>query len=308
MSSSTNYITSLFVGRTSAKTSAAEIKTVIDTFLGGDAVLRTDFVLKKDGRTGRTFKTAFIHFNQWPDTDVSIATEATILAGEPVQIPYNETGYWKCYQNKMDEPTDLRSVGVFIPRVDADTTETLVRETFKYILGTDIISRIDFIPKKDRNDAPYLATYIHFNTWPDTDISNEVQQKLLAGEDVNVFYGAGKRDMWKCVLNRNANGSGRVIDRREVVKPDKNAAPYVQFGTAPTTPPANTIPLAPPVLRRNDHTDVGMSATRQAFDVSGCPIDIGANANLAAAFETARGIDNRPAWMSSVSEEEDSLV
>ena len=82
---------------------------------------------------GKSFKTLFVHFNQWPDTEVARQAETDILAGKHVDIHYNDSGFWRCVENKMPEPRDLRTSGIFIPRVDSNTTEEQVKDVAEIV-------------------------------------------------------------------------------------------------------------------------------------------------------------------------------
>jgi len=303
-STTTTKITGLYLARATIKTSSSELKRVIDDYLDGDAVLRCDTVIKKD-KNGKSYKTFFVHIKSWPLTYTSRQMEEQILGGESVQIQYNNTGsYWKFTQNKMSEPSDLRTNGIFIPRTDEDTTEEVIRTAFSNVLGNDTISRVDFVSKKDRHDKPYCSAYVHFASWPDTEVSAEIQGKLVRGDNVSVYY--LDRSYWKCVLNHNINGSGRIIDNRDKKgRPSigdyngKSVAPYIVIDNV-STPILTTTPiLSPPKLIRQRCVDINTCDNLNGYRVNLDELfdSVATDANTTEFDDTAM-----PVWMNTNNE------
>lgn len=304
--------TGLFVFRASMKTTAKEVMDTIDTFLGGDAVLRVDIVLKRD-KNGKSFKTLFIHFNQWPDTDVARQVEADILTGKHIDIHYDDSGFWRCVENKMPEPRDLRTSSIFIPRVDSNTTEEQVKDVFAtafhgYVdIRSSHITRVTFVPKTDKNNNPYKAAYVHFAEFERTESTTNFFCDAGSGRGANLRYGPYPRDVWKCVINHNTIGGGTVIDKRDHEKTDKKVAvgPYIVVHdiqaptTAPSTPAqSSTSIVPPPILRRSVAS--GTHTSRAVIGADGRHSIV--PQSLADAFDASEssqraGISNIPAWM-----------
>jgi hypothetical protein len=302
--------TGLFVYRCHIKTTGQEMKCVIDTFLGGDAVRRVDFVIRKDKKTGKSFRTAFIHFNQWPDTDVSRQAEVDVLSGKPVDIVYSGTRFWRVNLNKMPEPRDLRTKSIFMPRINADTTEEQIKDVFATAFHgpdaegrTSHITRINMVPKTDKNGNPYLAAYVHFSEWDMTESAQYFFGDAANDGGATLQWGDGNRDTWLCLLNRNTMGSGTTIDKRAEEAANAKTTkkgPYIAVSDirdSPATP--DSVPslasIIPPVLRRQ-------------VAIRGCNVEGAVGENSLAprnlidelnAVETSKrmGISNIPAWM-----------
>jgi hypothetical protein len=301
------------------KTTAQEVKDVMDRFLGGNAVRRVDMVLKRD-KQQRNYKTLFVHFNQWPDTEKARQVEADILVGKAVNVHYSDRGFWKCAENKMPEPRDLRTDSIFIPRVDADTTEDQIKATFATgFYGPDDesksshITRINVIPKTDRNGKPYQAAYVHFAEWEMTDSAKHFFRDAGAERGANLRYDQNPRDFWKCVLNRNTMGSGSVVDKRDQEKEQEKVAvgPYISVNDIqppappPTTPTNQQTPatVSPPALRRT----TAMGSRARVVEGADGDHTVDPQSLLAAfnAAETSKrnGISNVPAWMDKLAED-----
>ena len=302
-------ITSLFVYRCPMQTTGQEVKQVVDQLLGGDTVRRVDVVLKK-ANDGKSFKSLFVHFNAWPNTDVACQIEADILNGKSVDIIYSGTRFWRANLNKLPEPRDLYTQSIFMPRVNADTTEDQIKDVFATAFhGPDDenksshITRVNLIPKKDKNDKPYNTVYIHFAEWEMTESAKHFMYDATNEGGATLQWGDGTRDTWLCLLNRNTMGGGTTIDKREAATATKvkKTGPYITLSdnvagnnvyNIPATPaPSPSISgLPPPVLRRQvaggriDH-DITGTNLMNAFN----PVDSSQRA----------GVSNVPAWIAS---------
>lgn len=299
-------ITSMFVYRSPMQTTGQEVKRVIDQLLGGDAVRRVDMVMKKDKKTSKSFKTLFVHFNQWPDTDISRQMEKDVLDGKSIDITYSGTRFWRATLNRMPEPRDLRTKSIFMPRINADTTEEQIKEVFATAFHgpnaedrTSHITRINMVPKKDKNGKPYNATYIHFAEWEMTESANHFFGDA-ANNGATLQWGDSNRDTWLCLLNRNTMGSGTTIDKRaeeaSTPKTNKKRGPYISVSDTrdiPATPDSapSLTDIPPPVLRRQ----VAMCRAMGGVDHM---VPRNLNGALNAAESSQRmGVSNIPAWM-----------
>ena len=53
-----------------------------------------DIIIKKTNQ-GKSYKVAYIHFNNWADTEFANSIKNKIISGEEIKIVYDFPWYWK---------------------------------------------------------------------------------------------------------------------------------------------------------------------------------------------------------------------
>lgn len=77
-------------------------ETIMDTFedQGIGKVKEIDFVEKMD-KNGKIYNTAFIHFEQWYDSIITINFQERVKnPNKEARIVYNDPWFWVCFENK----------------------------------------------------------------------------------------------------------------------------------------------------------------------------------------------------------------
>ena len=126
---------------------------------------------------------------------------------------------------------------ICIPRVFANITWRVIKDTIEELLGKGCVERVDLVSKTTDDGQPFGRVFIHFRYWPQTESAQEIRQQLLAGGSVKIVY--DEPWYWKCSMSRVAKPN------RERTK----TAAYVEYDKilAPPAPPAGADPPASPV-------------------------------------------------------------
>ena len=94
---------SIFIPRVTCQTSEQYIKEVFDYFLCGECVKKVDLIIKEDGRTGKMYQIAFVHFTKVPETEETKELKEKLEKGESVMLTYNYPWYWVLRKNTSAE-------------------------------------------------------------------------------------------------------------------------------------------------------------------------------------------------------------
>lgn len=81
-----------------------------------------------------------------------------------------------------------QQLSLFVPYMFANITEARVSKVFSALrLGE--VSRVDFVPKTDKNGKNYNAAYIHFNIWYDSDTVAHFQGRVTnTDKEARIVY------------------------------------------------------------------------------------------------------------------------
>uniref|UniRef100_A0A6C0F5V1 Uncharacterized protein n=1 Tax=viral metagenome TaxID=1070528 RepID=A0A6C0F5V1_9ZZZZ len=129
-------------------------------------------------------------------------------------------------------------LSICIPRAHKNITSQRVRDTFRR-LNLGCIDNVDVVSKTTKDGGePFVTIYVHFSNWNhDNPEAKKFREKIMKGEQVNIFYDEPKTWFWKCSLNR----------LRKSHKSSEVPAPApVAAASAPPPPP----PMSPPRLPR----------------------------------------------------------
>jgi len=81
-----------------------------------------------------------------------------------------------------------QQLSLFVPYMFANITEARVSKVFSALLLGEV-SRVDFVPKTDKNGKSYNAAYIHFNLWYDSDTVAHFQERVTNSEkEARIVY------------------------------------------------------------------------------------------------------------------------
>jgi hypothetical protein len=81
-----------------------------------------------------------------------------------------------------------QQLSLFVPYMFANITEVRVSKVFSALLLGEV-SRVDFVPKTDKNGKSYNAAYIHFNLWYDSDTVAHFQERVTNSEkEARIVY------------------------------------------------------------------------------------------------------------------------
>ena len=126
-------------------------------------------------------------------------------------------------------------LSICIPRAHKNITSQRVRNTFQR-LNLGCIDNVDVVSKTTKDGGESFVTiYVHFSIWNhDNPEAKKFREKIMKGEQVNIFYDEPKTWFWKCSLNRlrKSHKSSEV--------------PAVVAAVAAPPPP----PMSPPCLPR----------------------------------------------------------
>ena len=126
-------------------------------------------------------------------------------------------------------------LSICIPRAHKNITSQRVRDIFRR-LNLGCIDDVDVVSKttKDCGES-FVTIYVHFSNWNyDNPEAKKFREKIMKGEQVNIFYDEPKTWFWKCSLNR----------LRKSHKSSEVPAP------APVAAPPPPPPMSPPRLPR----------------------------------------------------------
>lgn len=94
-------------------------------------------------------------------------------------------------------------LSICIPRAHKSITSQRVRDTFRR-LNLGCIDNVDVVSKTTKDGGePFVTIYVHFSNWNhDNPEAKKFREKIMKGEQVNIFYDEPKTWFWKCSLNR----------------------------------------------------------------------------------------------------------
>ena len=94
-------------------------------------------------------------------------------------------------------------LSICIPRAHKNITSQRVRDTFQR-LNLGCIDNVDVVSKTTKDGGESFVTiYVHFSNWNhDNPEAKKFREKIMKGEQVNIFYDEPKTWFWKCSLNR----------------------------------------------------------------------------------------------------------
>jgi len=131
-------------------------------------------------------------------------------------------------------------LSICIPRAHKNITSQRVHDTFRR-LNLGCIDDVDVVSKTTKDGGePFVTIYVHFSNWNyDNPEAKKFREKIMKGEQVNIFYDEPKTWFWKCSLNRlrKSHKSSEV--------PAVVAAVVAAVAAAPPPPP-----MSPPRLPR----------------------------------------------------------
>jgi hypothetical protein len=121
-------------------------------------------------------------------------------------------------------------LSICIPRAHKNITSQRVRDTFQR-LNLGWIDDVNVVSKTTKDGGePFVTIYVHFSNWNhDNPEAKKFREKIMKGEQVNIFYDEPKTWFWKCSLNRLR----------------KSHAPVAAVAAPPPPPP-----MSPPRLPR----------------------------------------------------------
>ena len=106
-----------------------------------------------------------------------------------------------------------QSMSVFIPRVFSNITSERIIHVFKNNL-IGIIEYVDLVAKMDNNGVMYNSAYIHFQSWFDNSITQNIQEKIMNGKVTRVIYD----DPWHWILLENKAITKKVGNERRKIR------------------------------------------------------------------------------------------
>ena len=94
-------------------------------------------------------------------------------------------------------------LSICIPRAHKNITSQRVRDTFRR-LNLGCVDDVDVVSKTTKDGGePFVTIYVHFSKWNyDNPEAKKFREKIMKGEQVNIFYDEPKTWFWKCSLNR----------------------------------------------------------------------------------------------------------
>jgi hypothetical protein len=130
-------------------------------------------------------------------------------------------------------------LSICIPRAHKNITSQRVRDTFRR-LNLGCIDDVDVVSKTTKDGGESFVTiYVHFSNWNyDNPEAKKFREKIMKGEQVNIFYDEPKTWFWKCSLNRL---------RKSHKSSEVPAAVAAVAAVAAAPPPP---PMSPPRLPR----------------------------------------------------------
>ena len=128
-------------------------------------------------------------------------------------------------------------LSICIPRAHKHITSQRVRDTFRR-LNLGCIDDVNVVSKTTKDGGESFVTiYVHFSNWNyDNPEAKKFREKIMKGEQVNIFYDEPKTWFWKCSLNRLLRKSHKSSE-----------VPAVVAAVAAPPPPP---PMSPPRLPR----------------------------------------------------------
>lgn len=84
------------------------VKEVFEELFGVGSIERVDVVNRNSAGRGNEFTKIFIHFKEWPDTEMATQFKRNILDDKCMKIVYDEPWYWKCYKNNSQRRSYTR--------------------------------------------------------------------------------------------------------------------------------------------------------------------------------------------------------
>lgn len=93
-------------------------------------------------------------------------------------------------------------LSICIPRAHKNITSQRVRDTFQR-LNLGCIDDVDVVSKTTKDGEHFVTIYVHFSNWNhDNPEAKKFREKIMKGEQVNIFYDEPKTWFWKCSLSR----------------------------------------------------------------------------------------------------------
>ena len=131
-------------------------------------------------------------------------------------------------------------LSICIPRAHKSITSQRVRDTFRR-LNLGCIDDVDVVSKTTKDGGESFVTiYVHFSNWNhDNPEAKKFREKIMKGEQVNIFYDEPKTWFWKCSLNR-------LRKSHKSHKSSEVTAVAAAVAAAAAPPP----PMSPPHLPR----------------------------------------------------------
>ena len=131
-------------------------------------------------------------------------------------------------------------LSICIPRAHKNITSQRVRDTFRR-LNLGCIDDVDVVSKTTKDGGEHFVTiYVHFSNWNyDNPEAKKFREKIMKGEQVNIFYDEPKTWFWKCSLNR-------LRKSHKSHKSSEVTAVAAAVAAAAAPPP----PMSPPHLPR----------------------------------------------------------
>jgi hypothetical protein len=129
-------------------------------------------------------------------------------------------------------PIKMSSRSVFIPRVFANISKERIAKVFDS-LDLAIVDKIDFVRKQGEN-GPYNAVYVHLKYWLSTDASREFRDRLFNNADgAKLVY----EDPWFWVVLPNTSTNKVSVKNNVRDKHETAAIKALRDAKSPIAPP-----------------------------------------------------------------------
>ncbi len=169
----------------------------------------------------------------------------TIMASASSSSPgWNKVEGKRRKSGKSRNSEQLAGLGlsICIPRAHKNITSQRVRDAFQR-LNLGCIDHVDVVSKSTKEGEPFVTIYVDFSKWKhDNPEAMKFREKIMKGEQVNIFYDEPNPWFWKCALNRH----GKSHNHKSSVVPSATAPVAAAAPVSAPPPPLTT--SSPPRL------------------------------------------------------------
>lgn len=169
------------------------------------------------------------------------ASSASSASSESSESSESSPG-WNKVEGKRRKSgnSEQLPLSICIPRAHKNITSQRVHDTFRR-LNLGCIDDVDVVSKTTKDGGePFVTIYVHFSNWNyDNPEAKNFREKIMKGEQVNIFYDEPKTWFWKCSLNR-------LRKSHKSHKSSEVPAVVAAVAAAAAPPP----PMSPPHLPR----------------------------------------------------------
>ena len=122
------------------------------------------------------------------------------------------------------------ALSICISRAHKNITSQRVRDVFQR-LNLGCIDNVDVVSKTTKDGEHFVTIYVDFSKWKnDNPEAKTFREKIMKGEQVNIFYDEPKTWFWKCALNRHGKSHNHKFS-------EVPSAPVAAPVAAPMFPP-----------------------------------------------------------------------